>query len=294
MKYGGQNEVGKIGHVLVKRPAEAWISQENVDAQWEKLRYADRPDFARARAEHDKLEALLTRAGATVHRLPPARGVGIDSLYARDSMIITDRGAILCNMGKRDRSGEPDATGAFVKELGIPIIGAISGEGRLEGGDLVWLGGDTLVVGRGYRTNDEGIRQLRELVGDLAREFVVMPLPHWDGPGDVLHLMSMISPLDHDLLAVYSRLLPVTFREWLLERNYELVEIPDAEYESMACNILAVGPRQCIVLVGNPVTHRRLEDAGVEVWEYEGTEISRKGAGGPTCLTRPILRETGE
>ena len=149
----------------------------------------------------------------------------------------------------------------------------------------------TIAVGRGYRTNDEGIRQLRQLTAELIDELIVVALPHWQGPNDVLHLMSLISPVDYNLALVYSKLLPVPFREWLLAWGIKLLEIPDAEYDSMGCNVLAVAPRKCIMLAGNPRTKAMLVNEGVEVWEYEGEEISRKGAGGPTCLTRPILRK---
>jgi N-dimethylarginine dimethylaminohydrolase len=193
-------------------------------------------------------------------------------------------------MGKRERRGEPSAAGEYLRELGIPILGAITGEGRLEGGDLIWLDERTLVVGQGYRTNEEGIRQLKDLTSGLVEELVVVPLPHWRGPDGVFHLMSMISPIDFDLAVVYSRLLPVPFRQWLIDRGMKLVEVPDSEFRSMGCNVLATSPRRCITLAGNPQTKRMLEDQGVGVSEYVGEEISRKGAGGPTCLTRPLVR----
>jgi len=193
-------------------------------------------------------------------------------------------------MGKAERLGEPEAAGDFLSELDIPILGAVSGDGRLEGGDLIWLDERTLVVGRGYRTNEAGISQLKKLTSELADEFVVVPLPHWRGPEGVFHLMSFISPIDYNLAVVYSRLLPVPFREWLISRGIKLLEVPDSEFETKACNVLATSPRRCIMLSGNPGTKQMLEDEGVEVWEYTGDEISRKGAGGPTCLTRPLLR----
>jgi N-dimethylarginine dimethylaminohydrolase len=194
-------------------------------------------------------------------------------------------------MGKEQRRREPAAIGEYLPQIGVPILGRISGDGTLEGGDVVWVDERTLAVGRGYRTNDEGIRQLRELTADIVDEIVVVPLPHWNGPTDVLHLMSFLSPIDHDLALVYSRLMPVPFREWLLTRGVRLVEVPDTEYDTMACNVLAVAPRQCIMLEGNPRTRKLLEAEGVEVRVFGGAEICAKGAGGPTCLTRPILRE---
>src|SRR5207302_1657485 len=156
---------------------------------------------------------------------------------------ICDRGAILCNMAKPQRRSEPAVQTPHLREWGVPIHGAITGEGRVEGGDFLWLDGRTGAVGRGYRTNDEGIRQLRELLAGCLDELLVVPLPHWRGPGDVFHLMSMISPIDRDLALVYAPLLPVPFREALVARGIELVEVPDAELATLGCNVLAVAPR---------------------------------------------------
>jgi N-dimethylarginine dimethylaminohydrolase len=291
MHSGGQSEVGKIKRLLLKPPRAAFVSAANILAQWEQLNYAAAPDFEQAQQEYENFVNLLAPHISEILYLPQNPQPGLDSIYVRDAALITSCGAILCNMGKALRRGEPAAIGDFLIQIGVPILGAITGAGTLEGGDVVWMDERTLVVGRGYRTNAEGIRQLRELTEDLVDEFVVVPLPHWQGPGDVLHLMSLISPIDHDLVLVYSKLLPVPFREWLLARKIKLLEVPDEEYGSMGCNVLAVAPRKCILLAGNPRTHALLANAGVEVWEYAGEEISRKGAGGPTCLTRPLVRE---
>jgi len=174
-------------------------------------------------------------------------------------------------------------------DLCVLHAGRITAPGKLEGGDLIWLDEKALAIGRGYRTNAEGVRQLRALVG-ASVEVIEVPLPHWHGQSDVMHLMSLISPIDRDLAVVYSRLLPVPFREWLLTRDVSLVEVPDEEFESMGTNVLALGPRHCLMVRGNPVTKAALERAGAAVVEYSGREISVKGAGGPTCLTRPITR----
>ncbi len=290
MPFGCQSEVGKIKRLLLKHPRQAFISAENVHQQWQQLNYFGAPDFARALHEYEQFVRLLRQHIPEISFLPQNNETGLDSIYVHDAALVTKKGAILCNMGKALRRGEPAAIGDFLPELGVPILGAISGEGKLEGGDVVWIDERTLAVGRGYRTNDEGIRQLRELTADLVEEFIVVPLPHWQGPNDVLHLMSLISPIADDLALVYSKLLPVPFREWLLKREIKLIEVPDEEYDSMGCNVLAVAPRQCLMLAGNPQTKALLAEAGVEVWEYVGEEISRKGAGGPTCLTRPIWR----
>jgi N-dimethylarginine dimethylaminohydrolase len=292
MPFGCQSEVGKIKRLLLKHPKQAFINQENIIRQWENLNYWGAPDFARALQEYEHFVVLLRQHIPEISFLPPNDETGLDSIYVHDAALVTKKGAILCNMGKALRRGESAALGAYLPELGLPILGTISGEGKLEGGDVVWIDESTLAVGRGYRTNDEGIRQLQELTADLVDEFIVVPLPHWQGPNDVLHLMSLISPIADDLALVYSKLLPVPFREWLLQREIKLIEVPDGEYGSMGCNVLAVAPRKCIMLAGNPQTQALLAKAGVEVWEYVGEEISRKGAGGPTCLTRPILRET--
>jgi arginine deiminase len=291
MMLGAQTEVGRIRTMVVKHARDAFRNQVEVDCQWEALGYLGRPDFLRATAEYDGFRALLEGLGVEIHLLPAAGTVGLDSLYPRDAALVCDRGIILASMGKEARAGEPDAMKTAFHGLGVPIYGRIEGAGRLEGGDVAWMDSRTLAVGRGYRTNDEGIRQLRDLVADCVDQLVVVPLPHWRGPGIVFHLMSFYSPLDTDLALVFSRLLPVPFRELLLERGVRLVEVPDEEFETMGSNALAVAPRKCILLAGNPETRARLEAAGVEVHEFEGEEISRKGCGGPTCLTRPVARE---
>jgi len=291
MKFGSQSEVEPVKRLLLKHPKDAFLNQENIRTQWKELNYLDCPDYDEALEEYECFVELLKRSIPEIDYLPKNDQTGLDSIYVHDATLITAKGAILCSMGKNRRGGEPSAAGEFFLELGIPILGSISGEGRLEGGDVVWIAERTIAVGLGYRTNDEGIRQLKELTRDLVDEFVVVPLPHWKGPDDVMHLMSLISPVDHDLAVVYSRLLPVPFRDWLLQRSIRLLEVPDSEYETMACNILAVTPGKCIMISGNPQTKRMLEEKGIEVLEYEGKEISRKGAGGPTCLTRPLQRK---
>ncbi|MBI3240970.1 MAG: amidinotransferase [Chloroflexi bacterium] len=288
--YGCQSNVGEIKGVLLKRPQEAYISQASVSAQWRELNYFGEPDFHVAAAQHEQLVTLLSRVGAEITYLPTNDGVTLDSVYVHDPVIVSNRGAVLCNMGKVARRNEPEAAGKFFEQIGVPILGRVTGEGLLEGGDVIWVDERTVAVGEGYRTNAEGIRQLRTLLGDLVDEVIAVPLPHWTGPADCLHLMSNISPIDHDLAVVYSRLLPVPFRQWLIKRGVKLVEVPDEEYDSMACNVLAVAPRKAIMIAGNPITRARLEAEGVEVWTYDGSDISIKGAGGPTCLTRPFWR----
>ena len=284
------NETGRITHLLLKHARDAFVSAESIARDWRQLQFAAPPDLGRAIEEYDQLVELLSRLDCQIEYLPAAAGVGLDSIYVRDASLVSARGVILCSMGKPARAGEPAAQGEALRHTSVPVAGAIQPPGTIEGGDVVWLDSRTVVVGRGYRTNDEGIRQFQTLLGDSVDTLIVVPLPHWRGPSDVFHLMSMISPIDRDLLLVYSRLLPVPFREQLIVRGYALIEVPDEEFESMGTNVLALAPRRCLMVNGNPLTRRRLEAAGCEVLVYEGTEISHKGGGGPTCLTRPLAR----
>jgi N-dimethylarginine dimethylaminohydrolase len=281
-------DIGPAVRLAVKHATDAFVNQEAVDRQWQALNYAGVPNFARAIDEYDRFASLLRDCGAALEFLPPHETVGLDSIYVRDGSVVCDRGVILCNMGKAARRSEPAAQQRFFESIGVPIHGAITGEGRLEGGDVTWIDDRTLAVGRGYRTNDEGIRQLRALVDGCVDELLVVPLPHYRGPADVFHLMSIISPIDRDLMLVYSPLMPVPFREALVAREVQLVEVCEDEFETMGCNVLAVAPRTCVMLSGNPETRARLERAGATVHEFDGREISAKGAGGPTCLTRPL------
>jgi N-dimethylarginine dimethylaminohydrolase len=285
-----QSEFAPLSRVLLKDPRDAFVSDAVIVAQWQTLGFTAPPDLAKAAAEFDALAALLESAGAEVELLPRADDTSLDSIYVRDASIVCDRGVIICRMGKAARATETDAQQAVLSRLQLPLVGRIEPPGTLEGGDVFWLDERTMAVGRGYRTNDEGIRQLRQLLGDAVDELIVVPLPHWRGPSDVMHLMSIVSPVDRDLAVVYSPLLPVPFRELLVARGIRLVEVPDEEFETMGTNVLAIAPRVCVALDGNPVTRRRLEEAGATVIRYQGDEISRKGAGGPTCLTRPLNR----
>jgi N-dimethylarginine dimethylaminohydrolase len=283
------NEYAPISTIALKHARNAFVDDESIDTQWQALNFAGPPDLPRAIAEYDTFARLLQDAGGQIVWLPSDPRTTLDSIYVRDASIVADRGVILCAMGKPQRTGEPDAQADAFKAAGIPVLGRIVPPGRVEGGDVIWLDASTLVIGRGYRTNDAGIEQLKAMLGPSVN-VVPVPLPHWTGESDVMHLMSLISPIDADLSVVYSRLLPVPFRQWLVERGMRFVEVPDKEFESMGTNVLALAPRRCLVVRGNPRTRAAMERVGVEVLEYDGAEISAKGAGGPTCLTRPISR----
>lgn len=284
------NEYGKISRISLRDPKAAFGGQPRINAEWQRLNYHAQPDYECALGEYTAFVEALNVTDAEVLYLEGSNQLTLDAIYVRDAAIPSPRGLILANMGKPDRAEEPATNGAQLHKQGIDIAGTISGGGRVEGGDFVWLDDQTCAVGEGYRTNAEGIAQLKALLGP-AVHVEVCPLPHYKGQDDVFHLMSMLSPLDRDLALVYSPLMPVPFRSWLLELGLQLVEVREHEFESMGCNVLAVSPRQCVMVEGNPDTRDALQAVGCTVTCYAGTEISRKGEGGPTCLTRPLERE---
>ena len=289
MRFGCQDMVTQVRRILLKHPKDAFIDQSKIDRQSSELNYSTTPDFDIACKDYDNFLNIIKSFEPEIHFLP-ASDTSLDSIYTHDPCIVTNSGVILCNMGKEQRSNEPDNIETYFQSIDVPILGRIESPGHLEGGDIVWIDEHTVAVGKGYRTNNEGVRQFKDLLGNLVDTVISVELPHWTGPEDCLHLMSNISPIDHNLYLVYSRLLSVSFRKYLLGRQIKLIEVPDEEYDSMGCNVLAMANRKVIMLQGNPITQKRLESEGVEVHTYDGTEISLKGAGGPTCLTRPFLR----
>jgi N-dimethylarginine dimethylaminohydrolase len=285
----GLSEVGVLTRVVLKHARDAFVSRQDVAAQWRALNFTAEPDFDRAVEEYDAFAQVLIDNSVDVFWAPRDDRVGLDSIYVRDATALVPDGLVACSMGKALRATEPEAQRAALLKAGVTVAGHIDPPATLEGGDVVWLDPTTVAVGRGYRTNDAGIARFAALAGPAVTT-VTVPLPHWRGPGDVFHLMSVISPVDVDLAVVYSPLLPVPFRELLVDRGCRFVEVPDEEFDSMGANVLALRPGRCLMVEGNPVTRRRLEAAGADVIEYAGREISVKGGGGPTCLTRPLVR----
>src|SRR5262249_48934550 len=252
--------------------------------------YTRPPVLSKAIEHHRQFVRLMEASGAEILYLPADDRTGLDSLYAHDPVLVTDRGAIIFQTGKIARRGEGPAFADAFRNWNIPILGVIDGPATAEAGDMVWIDHDTLLVGRGFRTNQAGVERLSELLQPFGTKVIAFELPYWNGPEDVLHLMSFISLLDNDLAVVYRRLLPVPLFELLTSRRIRLVDIPDEEYGTLGCNVLAVSPRNVIMVSGNPTTRSRLEAAGCSVREFDGSEICLPGAGGPTCLTRPVLR----
>ena len=282
--------VDPIRRILIKHPRNAYQNQTKVNEESPQLNYFGVPDFEKAISDYDKFIGLLDSFDTEVHFLLQDNATSLDSVYTHDPCVVSNGGIILCTMGKDARVLESIAMESYFESIGVPILGRIEAPGTLEGGDVVWIDERTVAVGEGYRSNAEGIRQFKALLGDHVDDVIPVSLPHWTGPADCLHLMSNVSPIDHDLYLVYSRLLPVPFRQYLIDRQIKLIEVPDEEYDTMGCNVLAISPRKCIMIEGNPITKQQLEAENVEVHVYDGSEISLKGGGGPTCLTRPFYR----
>ena len=284
------SETGKLQSLFIKKVEQAFISEAHINEHWQELNFLSKPDLNNASEEFTAFEAVLKEQGAQLLYLPQDATVNMDSIYCRDAAIATNKGMIICNMGKAARMQEPAAEKKAFEANGIPVLGTITAPGTLEGGDVAWLDENTLAVGHTYRSNEEGIRQLTALLQPLGVEVITVPLPHYKGPSDVFHLMSILSPVDVNLAVVYSPLMPIAFRNLLFQKGYQLVEVPDEEFEGMGCNVLALAPRICFMVAGNPKTKIALENAGCKVIVYKGEDISVKGGGGPTCLTRPVMR----
>jgi N-dimethylarginine dimethylaminohydrolase len=281
-RFGAQSMWRPLRRVLVRRPDAAAC------AAWREYAWRGEPDAAALAEEHEAFRALLAEAGAEVVVAETPADMNPDAIYAYDPAIVTERGAILLRPGKEGRRREPDAMAADLAAAGVPILGSLEAPALAEGGDTVWLDEQTLLVGLGYRTNEAGVEALRALLPEV--DVLPFDLPHLNGPGEVLHLMSMLSPLDRDLALVYLPLMPVRLVQLLQSRGIDFVEVPEDEFLSMGPNVLALGPRIALALDGNPKTRRRMEAAGVDVRVYRGETLSKLGDGGPTCLTRPLLR----
>ena len=290
MKVTRHSEYLKLASVYLKSAKNSFLSEEELSEHWETLQYLSKPNFKKSLEEYAAFQTFFREKNISTCFFPINKKTKIDSIYCRDASIATDFGIIICNMGKQGRIHEPYAQLEAYKMNNVNILGEIKFPGTLEGGDVAWLDQNTLAVGHTYRTNEEGIIQLKGLLQPKGIEIIVVELPHYKGESDVFHLMSILSPVDKNLAVVYSPLMPIKFRNELLERGFQLVEVPEQEFDSMGCNVLAVAPRDCLLVAGNPITRKLLEDAGASVYVYEGNEISVKGGGGPTCLTRPIDR----
>lgn len=282
--------VGALQRVLVCSPRTAGWNRPEPLARWRDLGFHHAPDFATAQAQHEALCRELQAAGAEVTELPPAEHLSLDAVYAHDASLATDFGLITMRPGKANRISEAAHQGAFCQRLGIPTFGEIVAPGTTESGDIVWLDSKTLLIGHGYRTNAAGIAQMRALLAPNGVEVLSAPLPYGPGPSACLHLMSLISLLDARTALVDLSWLAVETVELLRARGFRWVEIDPAERDTLACNVLALGERRLLAIEENSRTNERLRHAGFDVRTFPGSELCINGSGGPTCLTRPLLR----
>jgi N-dimethylarginine dimethylaminohydrolase len=281
--YGGHSMVAPLRRVLVHIPDEEYTA----DA-WRAYGLEGEPDLTRAVREHEHFVDILRDNGIEVEFLLEHTSIQTTATY--DPALVTDAGAVMLQSGRAERRAEVMPMARRLLELGIPIIGWLREEAYLDAGDTLWLDPETLLVGRSYRSNEAGYRQLRHALDGIVPNFDQFELPHWRGPAYVLHLMSILSLVSESLAVVYARAMPIRLRELLLDRGFDLIEVPDEEFDTQGCNVLALTPNRVVICAGNPITSGRLRDAGVDVLEYEGHEISVRRISGPTCNTRPLLR----
>jgi N-dimethylarginine dimethylaminohydrolase len=289
-RFNGHSMVGTLERVMVCSPRTAGWNQPERIARWQKLGFRHAPDFAIAQAQHEALCRELESAAADVMEMPAAPDLSLDAVYAHDGSLATDHGLIMMRPGKPNRMAEGPLHGSFCETLGIPTLGKIAPPGTTEAGDIVWLDANTLLIGRGYRTNAEGIRQVRDLLTPMGVEVLSAPLPYGAGPSACLHLMSLISLLDEHTALVDLPWLAVETVEMLKSRGFEFIEIDASERDTLACNVLALGNNRLLAIEENYKTNDRLRCAGFDVRTFPGSELCINGSGGPTCLTRPLLR----
>jgi N-dimethylarginine dimethylaminohydrolase len=279
--------VGRLRRVVMRRPGEAMAAAD--PAAWH---YTGPIDVEQARRAHDAFADALRAWDVEVRYHDEPLPHHSDSVFVFDPVLVTDRGTLVLSMGKERRRGEEEPLARALQDCGVPVFGRLEGDARAEGGDTLWLDHDTLAVGRGFRTNAEGVRQLRGLLESLGVTVLDFDLPYFTGPEACLHLLSLISPVDVDLAVAYPPLMPTAFWAELKRRGVRLLEVPEEEFaHTQATNVLTVAPRKCVMLDGNPVTRQLLEMADCEVVTFPGAPLSLKAEGGPTCLTRPVLRD---
>jgi N-dimethylarginine dimethylaminohydrolase len=288
--FNGHSMVGELQRVLVCSPKTAGWNDGATRSHWRELGFLHAPNFDTAQAQHEALCRQLEAAGAEVVQLGSDENLSLDAVYAHDASLPTDFGLVLMNPGKSNRVAEARHQREFCRALGIPVLGAVNSPGKAEAGDIVWLDSKTLLIGQGYRTNAAGIDQIRTLLAPNGVHVIPVPLPHGSGPSTCLHLMSLISLLDDQTALVDISWLGVPTVELLRDRGVSFIEIDSSERETLACNVLSLGRRRLLALEENGKTNDRLLRAGFEVRTFRGSELCINGSGGPTCLTRPLLR----
>jgi N-dimethylarginine dimethylaminohydrolase len=288
--FNGHSMVGRLKRVMVCSPRAAGWNQPSIADRWRELGFLHPPDFATAQAQHDELCHELEAAGGEVLHLPAASDLSLDAVYTHDPSLASDYGLIGLHPGKPNRIPEASRQVDFCLKLGIPTLGGIQPPGKTEAGDMVWLDSTTLLIGQGYRTNAAGIAQMLALLQPHGVEVLSAPLPYGPGPSACLHLMSLMSLLDRQTVLVDLPWLAVETVELLKSRGYRFIEIDYSERDTLACNVLSLGDRRLIALEENRKTNHKLREAGFDVQTFPGSELCINGGGGPTCLTRPLLR----
>jgi N-dimethylarginine dimethylaminohydrolase len=286
----GHSVVGRLQRVLVCSPRSSGWAAPARATRWRELGFAHAPDFETAHAQHDELCRQLQAAGAEVACLPASSTLTLDAVYTHDPSFATDYGMIIMNPGKANRLAEAAHHSEFYRTRGISMLGEIKPPGASEAGDMIWLDAKTLLIGLGYRTNSAGIAQMRALLAPKGVEVISATLPYGPGPSACLHLMSLISLLDEQTAVVDLPWLAVETVELLKSRGYRLVEIDYSERDTLACNVLSLGEKRLLALEENQKTNQKLGQAGFDVRAFHGSELCINGSGGPTCLTRPLLR----
>lgn len=290
-KIGLNSNVKTLKSAILKHPKDAFKSQKFIDDHWESLNFISKPKYDKAILQYENLIKILNDNNVDIHYLPSDDQTYLDSIYTHDPMFMTQQGAIFGNMGKELRKYETLMMEEYFIKNNLPILGKIKDKGSLEGGDVIWVDKSTVAVGLTYRTNAEGINQLENILSKIGVNLIKVDLPHWDGPNNVLHLMSLISPLQEKLFLIYEKLIPVGFLNFLKAKNIKFLNIDESEYDTLACNVLPLSENKCLIVSGNDKTRSVIDRSGIETIEFEASEICYKGSGGPTCITRPILRK---
>ena len=291
IKYGLNSNVSTLKTVLLKNPQAAFKSQKTIDLQWQDLNFIDKPDFKKSVTQYENFIDILNDNNVEILYIPEDEITSLDSIYTHDPIFMTPNGAVIGNMGKTQRKPETIMMKNYLNEIGVPILGEIINDATLEGGDVIWIDEKTVTAGLTYRTNNKGIDQLRKILSTISIEVISVDLPHWNGPVDVLHLMSLISPLNENLFLIYKKLLPISLLKLLKKLDIKTISIADEDYDSLGCNVLPLSTTKCLITSGNEKTFKIIEENGIEVIEFQASEICYKGSGGPTCLTRPIYRK---
>ena len=288
MTFGVSSMVTPLRRVAVRRPGSSMINAD--PSIWH---YGPRFDPKRVVDQHDRFTACLADAGCDVISMENDDHGIADAVFTYDASLVTPKGAVLMSPGKALRQGEQETHRAFFESLGIPVVGEVTGDARSEAGDTLWLDDHVLAVGRGFRTNSAGIRQVTDFMMPMGVEVRAFDLPYYQGKDACLHLMSLVSIVDTRSALVCFELVPVALQDLMLELGYQLIAAPLEEFQStgtLSTNVLATAPGKCIMLDGIPNTRSALEATGIEVNVFEGDALCIGCEGGPTCLTRPILR----